>query len=218
MDSLRNITVQPPPTLEALVLTTRMQLTAAIFTRMNFMLRCVVESSQAFIPALERGNFCEYCQWLFHLSYTFTVGGVVEYDMMMLQSRKDGEWKSFGLPPTRITNMNWPKLVVPVCAFCEVRLPPRPQRRDEAGNSQPPFSSHSQDTGHVFDQCSLREAHMDIPRLLRRADKGPVSEKTNQELCRDFNRATGCSKSPCRYREYPQLTCLPTQPRLSARQ
>jgi hypothetical protein len=138
MDSLRNITVQPPPTLEALVLTTRMQLTAAIFTRMNFMLRCVVESSQAFIPALERGNFCEYCQWLFHLSYTFTVGGVVEYDMMMLQSRKDGEWKSFGLPPTRITNMNWPKLVVPVCAFCEVRLTPSPPAQGRGGQTHTP--------------------------------------------------------------------------------
>ena len=69
----------------------------------------------------------------------------------------------------------------------------------------------------MFDQCSLREAHMDIPRLLRRADKGPVSEKTNQELCRDFNRSTGCAKVPCRYREYHLLTCLPTQPRTDMR-
>jgi hypothetical protein len=120
------ITVHQPPTVEGLILTTRMQLIAAIFTRMNYMLRCPIETSLAFLQDRERGNFCEYCQWLFHLSYTLTVGGVVELDMMLLRSRKDGEWKDFGLPPDRITKMNWPKLIVPICAFCEVRLSPSP--------------------------------------------------------------------------------------------
>lgn len=50
---------------------------------------------------------------------------------------------------------------------------------------------------------------MDIPRLTRRAPGHAVPEKANQELCRDYNRASGCSKNPCRYRESSQLTCQP---------
>ena len=161
--------------MEGLILTTRMQLTAAIFTRMNYMLRCPVETSLAFLQDRERGNFCEYCQWLFHLSYTLTVGGVVELDMMLLRSRKDGEWKNFGLPPDRITKMNWPKLTVPVCAFCEVRLSHSPPPcRDEADNSFPLPPARAGHRARIRPLLAARGAHgHPAPHTARAGPRGP---------------------------------------------
>ena len=164
--------------------TTKSQVVAAILRRMNAMLRNPVKSSPGFIEQRERGAFLEYCTYLHHLMYETSIGGVVELDRMLMQSRQDGEWKNFGPIPDRIRHIKWPTASPITCAFCEA-------------------------TGHLFDMCAHREAEHDIPRLAPQASNGP-SEDGKDPICGAWNDFRGCFSKNCPRRHVCLLCQLPS--------
>lgn len=153
---------------KALRFSTIQQITAAIFRRANAMLRNPVTTSLGYVPPKEKGAFLEYSAYLHHLTYTMSVGGLVEFDRLMMNCRKDGEWLKFGIAPTRITRVEFPPAVPMACSFCE-------------------------DKGHTADTCTHRDAECDIPRLamLATAHTGATRSNTGKP-CRHFNTREGC--------------------------
>jgi hypothetical protein len=137
-DKSLEISSKREPT-KSLRFTTKTQVVSAIFRRMNAMLRNPVPSSLGYVRKEERGPFMEYCTFLNHMLYVTAIGGVVEFDRMLMQARQDGEWLNFGPIPQRIERTTWPKATPPTCAFCEA-------------------------PGHLFDMCEHRESEQDIPR------------------------------------------------------
>jgi hypothetical protein len=151
--------------------TTKSQVVAAILRRMNAMLRNPVKSSPGFIEQRERGAFLEYCTYLHHLMYETSIGGVVELDRMLMQSRQDGEWKNFGPIPDRIRHIKWPAASPITCAFvCTPRsraryssLSPASIQRPFRGRQRPDLRSMERLQGVLQQKLPTQACVLTVP-------------------------------------------------------